>query len=187
MLYVSFFVSTLRSAIICIQHITDNSISIPVCDWSSHPHSLCRVLTPTFLLFDPCGSSWFNRKVKDTLPLFRQFFSSAFSLTHVSLASMKLPPDVLRYLTCRLQFSCPHVCSFHLNSNALEAKRDVQLFQSGLYFSLTTTPLPPHRAVLTGLTSNPHITDLHLDISGCEVRASFCPSVVFIPVITQKQ
>lgn len=39
-----------------------------------------------------------NRKVKDTLPLFRQFFSSAFSLTHVSLASMKLPPDVLRYL-----------------------------------------------------------------------------------------
>ncbi|XP_017284323.1 capping protein, Arp2/3 and myosin-I linker protein 3 isoform X2 [Kryptolebias marmoratus] len=64
-----------------------------------------------------------HRKVKDTLPLFRQFFSSAFSLTHVSLASMKLPPDVLR-------------------------------------------------AVLTGLTSNPHITDLHLDISGCELRSA---------------
>ncbi|MEQ2273582.1 hypothetical protein XENORESO_006059, partial [Xenotaenia resolanae] len=60
-----------------------------------------------------------HRKVKDTLPLFRQFFSSAFSLTHVSFASMKLPPDVLR-------------------------------------------------AVLMGLTSNPHITDLHLDISSCE-------------------
>lgn len=27
-----------------------------------------------------------------------------------------------------------------------------------------------HRALLTGLTSNPHINDLHLDISGCEVR-----------------
>lgn len=26
------------------------------------------------------------------------------------------------------------------------------------------------RALLTGLTSNPHINDLHLDISGCEVR-----------------
>uniref|UniRef100_A0A8C6P151 Leucine rich repeat containing 16B n=1 Tax=Nothobranchius furzeri TaxID=105023 RepID=A0A8C6P151_NOTFU len=64
-----------------------------------------------------------HRKVKDTLPLFRQFFSSAFSLTHVSLASMKLPPDVLRSL-------------------------------------------------LTGLTSNPHITDLHLDISGCELRSA---------------
>uniref|UniRef100_A0A3B3DCP0 CARMIL pleckstrin homology domain-containing protein n=1 Tax=Oryzias melastigma TaxID=30732 RepID=A0A3B3DCP0_ORYME len=37
-----------------------------------------------------------HRKLKDTLPLFRQFFSSAFSLTHVNLSSMKLPPDVLR-------------------------------------------------------------------------------------------
>ncbi|KAF0042395.1 hypothetical protein F2P81_005927 [Scophthalmus maximus] len=68
-------------------------------------------------------NSFSHRKVKDTLPLFRQFFSSAFSLTHVSLASMKLPPDVLR-------------------------------------------------ALLTGLTSNPHINDLHLDISGCELRTA---------------
>lgn len=28
------------------------------------------------------------------------------------------------------------------------------------------------RALLMGLTSNPHINDLHLDISGCEVRDS---------------
>uniref|UniRef100_A0A8C7PKD1 CARMIL pleckstrin homology domain-containing protein n=1 Tax=Oncorhynchus mykiss TaxID=8022 RepID=A0A8C7PKD1_ONCMY len=41
-------------------------------------------------------NSFSHRKVKETLPLFRQFFSSAFSLTHVSLASMKLPPDALR-------------------------------------------------------------------------------------------
>ncbi|CAN9500667.1 unnamed protein product [Ophioblennius macclurei] len=68
-------------------------------------------------------NSFSHRKVKDTLPLFRQFFSSAFSLTHVSLASMKLPPDVLRSL-------------------------------------------------LTGLTSNPHINDLHLDISSCELRSA---------------
>ncbi|XP_026160863.1 capping protein, Arp2/3 and myosin-I linker protein 3-like [Mastacembelus armatus] len=67
-------------------------------------------------------NSFSHRKVKDTLPLFRQFFSSAFSLTHVSLASMKLPPDVLR-------------------------------------------------ALLTGLTSNPHINDLYLDISSCELRS----------------
>ncbi|XP_049588264.1 capping protein, Arp2/3 and myosin-I linker protein 3 isoform X3 [Syngnathus scovelli] len=64
-----------------------------------------------------------SRKGKDTLPLFRQFFSSAFSLTHVSLAAMKLPPDVFR-------------------------------------------------ALLLGLTSNPHISDLHLDISGCELRCA---------------
>ncbi|KAM8874727.1 capping protein, Arp2/3 and myosin-I linker protein 3-like isoform 2-T2 [Spinachia spinachia] len=68
-------------------------------------------------------NSFSHRKAKDTLPLFRQFFSSAFSLTYVSLASMKLPPDVLR-------------------------------------------------AVLAGLTSNPHINDLHLDISGCELRSA---------------
>ncbi|XP_034036370.1 capping protein, Arp2/3 and myosin-I linker protein 3-like [Thalassophryne amazonica] len=68
-------------------------------------------------------NSFSHRKVKDTLPLFRQFFSSAFSLTHVSLASMKLPSDVLR-------------------------------------------------ALLFGLTANPHINDLHLDISGCELRSA---------------
>uniref|UniRef100_A0A671TYB7 CARMIL pleckstrin homology domain-containing protein n=1 Tax=Sparus aurata TaxID=8175 RepID=A0A671TYB7_SPAAU len=68
-------------------------------------------------------NSFSHRKAKDTLPLFRQFFSLAFSLTYVSLASMKLPPDVLR-------------------------------------------------ALLTGLTSNPHINDLHLDISGCELRSA---------------
>ncbi|XP_030628535.1 capping protein, Arp2/3 and myosin-I linker protein 3-like [Chanos chanos] len=64
-----------------------------------------------------------HRKVKETLPLFRQFFSSAFSLTHISLASMKLPTEALR-------------------------------------------------ALFLGLTSNPHINDLHLDISGCELRSA---------------
>nr|XP_040040738.1 capping protein, Arp2/3 and myosin-I linker protein 3-like [Gasterosteus aculeatus aculeatus] len=68
-------------------------------------------------------NSFSHKKAKDTLPLFRQFFSSAFSLTYVSLASMKLPPSF-------------------------------------------------HRALLAGLTSNPHINDLHLDISGCELRSA---------------
>ncbi|KAJ8272534.1 hypothetical protein GJAV_G00090320 [Gymnothorax javanicus] len=68
-------------------------------------------------------NSFSHRKVRESLPLFRQFFSSAFSLSHLSLASMKLPADVLR-------------------------------------------------ALLLGLSSNPHITDLHLDISGCELRAA---------------
>ncbi|XP_041752444.1 capping protein, Arp2/3 and myosin-I linker protein 3 isoform X4 [Coregonus clupeaformis] len=63
-----------------------------------------------------------HRKVRETLPVFRQFFSSAFSLTHVNLSSMKLPPDTLR-------------------------------------------------ALFLGLSSNPHISDLHLDISGCELRS----------------
>ncbi|XP_062857207.1 capping protein, Arp2/3 and myosin-I linker protein 3-like [Trichomycterus rosablanca] len=68
-------------------------------------------------------NSFSHRKVKETLPLFRQFFSSAFSLTHVSLASMKLPPEALRNL-------------------------------------------------FLGLTNNPHINDMHLDISSCELRSA---------------
>ncbi|XP_069567451.1 capping protein, Arp2/3 and myosin-I linker protein 3 isoform X1 [Brachyistius frenatus] len=64
-----------------------------------------------------------HRKARDSLPTFRQFFSSAFSLTHVSLASMKVPPDSLR-------------------------------------------------ALFLGLSNNPHITDLHLDISSCELRSA---------------
>uniref|UniRef100_A0A8C6UDJ1 Capping protein regulator and myosin 1 linker 3 n=1 Tax=Neogobius melanostomus TaxID=47308 RepID=A0A8C6UDJ1_9GOBI len=36
-------------------------------------------------------NSFSHRKARDSLPTFRQFFSSAFSLTHVSLASMKVP------------------------------------------------------------------------------------------------
>ncbi|XP_035027298.2 capping protein, Arp2/3 and myosin-I linker protein 3 isoform X2 [Hippoglossus stenolepis] len=64
-----------------------------------------------------------HRKARDSLPTFRQFFSSAFSLSHVSLASMKVPPDSLR-------------------------------------------------ALFLGLSNNPHITDLHLDISSCELRSA---------------
>ncbi|XP_062850006.1 capping protein, Arp2/3 and myosin-I linker protein 3 [Trichomycterus rosablanca] len=64
-----------------------------------------------------------HRKVKETLPTFRQFLSLVFSLSHLSLASMKMPPEVLRDL-------------------------------------------------FLGLSSNPHITDLHLDISGCELRSA---------------
>ncbi|XP_024908137.1 capping protein, Arp2/3 and myosin-I linker protein 3 isoform X4 [Cynoglossus semilaevis] len=64
-----------------------------------------------------------SRRGRDSLPTFRQFFSSAFSLTQVSLASMKVPPDSLR-------------------------------------------------ALFLGLSNNPHITDLHLDISSCELRSA---------------
>ncbi|KAJ8397440.1 hypothetical protein AAFF_G00437160, partial [Aldrovandia affinis] len=68
-------------------------------------------------------NSFSHKKMKETLPTFRQFFSLAFSLTHISLASTKLPPDALR-------------------------------------------------ALFLGLSSNPHINDLHLDISGCELRSA---------------
>uniref|UniRef100_A0A672KJQ2 Leucine-rich repeat-containing protein 16B-like n=1 Tax=Sinocyclocheilus grahami TaxID=75366 RepID=A0A672KJQ2_SINGR len=87
----------------------------------------CTIDSPLFCRiargFSPLLFSHTFRKVRETLPSFRQFFSSAFSLTHISLASMKMPPDVLR-------------------------------------------------ALFLGLSSNPHITDLHLDISGCELRSA---------------
>ncbi|XP_061588774.1 capping protein, Arp2/3 and myosin-I linker protein 3 isoform X1 [Cololabis saira] len=68
-------------------------------------------------------NSFSHRKARDSLPTFRQFFSSAFSLAHVSLSSMKVPPDSLR-------------------------------------------------ALFLGLSNNPHISDLHLDISSCELRSA---------------
>lgn len=108
------------------------------------------VICPLFVLVHSLFFSFIQRKVKDSLPLFRQFFSSAFSLTYVSLAAMKLPPDVLRCLT----FSAPPT-----------APR-LRLVITHFFTSCL------HRALLTGLTSNPHINDLHLDISSCEVSST---------------
>lgn len=115
------------------------------------------VICSLFVLFHSLFFSFIQRKVKDSLPLFRQFFSSAFSLTYVSLAAMKLPPDVLRCLT----FSVPP-----------QAPR-LRLVTTRFFASCL------HRALLTGLTSNPHINDLHLDISSCEVSSTVVHSIYF--------
>lgn len=49
-----------------------------------------------------------------------------------------------------------------------------------LLFALISPPPPPlvfsFRALFLGLSNNPHITDLHLDISSCEVR-SICAAL----------
>ncbi|XP_027884101.1 capping protein, Arp2/3 and myosin-I linker protein 3-like isoform X1 [Xiphophorus couchianus] len=104
----------------CLVHL---DLSATDCSVDSLFGALLRGCCADLSFLNLSKNTFSHRKVKDTLPLFRQFFSSAFSLTHVSFASMKLPPDVLR-------------------------------------------------AVLSGLTTNPHITDLHLDISGCELRSA---------------
>lgn len=72
---------------------------------------------------------------------------------------MKLPPDVLRCLTFSVPTLIPQllVCVF-----SLLVSFSLSLLSSSCL----------HRALLTGLTSNPHINDLHLDISGCEVSAA---------------
>lgn len=77
--------------------------------FSSFSHLLCFFfsvclpgLDPSLMhlgfKISPFSSLPFSRKARDSLPTFRQFFSSAFSLTHVSLASMKVPPDSLRWV-----------------------------------------------------------------------------------------
>uniref|UniRef100_A0A8C9TDK0 Capping protein regulator and myosin 1 linker 3 n=1 Tax=Scleropages formosus TaxID=113540 RepID=A0A8C9TDK0_SCLFO len=50
-------------------------------------------------------NSFSHKKMRETMPLFRQFFSSAFSLSHVSLAGIKLPADALRPAPRMLSFN----------------------------------------------------------------------------------
>lgn len=45
------------------------------------------------------------------------------------------------------------------------------LLTSLVHSVLSLFPHPTFRALFLGLSNNPHITDLHLDISSCEVRA----------------
>uniref|UniRef100_A0A8C4WND0 Capping protein regulator and myosin 1 linker 3 n=1 Tax=Gopherus evgoodei TaxID=1825980 RepID=A0A8C4WND0_9SAUR len=72
-----------------------------------------------------------HRKAKDSQLSFKQFFSSAYALNHVSLSGTKMPLDALR-----------------------------SLFQ--------------------GLSANTHLSDIHLDLSGCEVRGA-PPDVPLLP------
>lgn len=159
----SFCVSTRRSALHSyLPSMSTMSLHLLCVAGIIPSHSLHHPLTSTSALFHLVFSLC-NRKVKDTLPLFRQFFSSAFSLTYVSLASMKLPPDVLRCLSALILYP-----NLHPFIQTPLQWIDVLSFPS-LSF-LCHYPSCLHRALLTGLTSNPHINDLHLDISGCEVR-----------------
>lgn len=76
---------------------------LPGCSLScSYFLSLCALNECPFSFL--CCFYFHLRKARDSLPTFRQFFSSAFSLTHVSLASMKVPPDSLRWVTVMVEF-----------------------------------------------------------------------------------
>lgn len=82
-------------------------------------HGCCTHLTYLNLT----RNAFSHKKGKDALPSFRQFFSSTFSLAHVSLSGIKLPLDALR-------------------------------------------------ALFYGLSTNTHVSDLHLDLSSCDLRAA---------------
>ncbi|XP_053080269.1 capping protein, Arp2/3 and myosin-I linker protein 3 isoform X2 [Acinonyx jubatus] len=63
------------------------------------------------------------RKGREAPPAFKQFFSSAYTLSHVNLSATRLPLEALR-------------------------------------------------ALLQGLSLNSHLSDLHLDLSSCELRSA---------------
>ncbi|XP_053451131.1 capping protein, Arp2/3 and myosin-I linker protein 3 isoform X4 [Nycticebus coucang] len=82
-------------------------------------HGCCSHLTYLNLARNSCS----HRKCREGSPAFKQFFSSAYTLSHVNLSATKLPLEALR-------------------------------------------------ALLQGLSFNSHLSDLHLDLSSCELRSA---------------
>ncbi|XP_041092725.1 capping protein, Arp2/3 and myosin-I linker protein 3 isoform X2 [Polyodon spathula] len=75
-----------------------------------------------------------HKKSKETLPSFKQFFTSAFSLNHISLSGVKLPAEALRALFQGLS-SNAHLNDVHLDISACELRSQgasvIQEFFSG--------------------------------------------------------
>ncbi|XP_037064416.1 capping protein, Arp2/3 and myosin-I linker protein 3 isoform X10 [Peromyscus leucopus] len=82
-------------------------------------HGCCSHLTYLSLARNSCS----HRKGREASPAFKQFFSSAYTLSHVNLSATRLPLEALR-------------------------------------------------ALLQGLSLNSHLSDLHLDLSSCELRSA---------------
>ncbi|XP_060247164.1 capping protein, Arp2/3 and myosin-I linker protein 3 isoform X10 [Meriones unguiculatus] len=82
-------------------------------------HGCCSHLTYLNLARNSCS----HRKGREAPPAFKQFFSSAYTLSHVNLSATRLPLEALR-------------------------------------------------ALLQGLSFNSHLSDLHLDLSSCELRSA---------------
>ncbi|TWW72980.1 myosin-I linker protein 3 [Takifugu flavidus] len=115
-------------------------------------------------------NSFSHRKARDSLPTFRQFFSSAFSLTHVSLASMKVPPDWLSDADGRVRVDGAASLAAARAAVTGSPCTEVSMVISNPSSFLVT--IFSFRALFLGLSNNPHITDLHLDISSCELRSA---------------
>ncbi|KAM6409274.1 LOW QUALITY PROTEIN: capping protein, Arp2/3 and myosin-I linker protein 2 [Rhynochetos jubatus] len=109
-------------------------------------------------------------------------FRQCHSLSHLSLAGTDCPLDAL---FGALVHGC-HTSLVHLDlsRNVYSHKRvktispDIKEFFSQAcalrHVSLSGTKLPADavRALLQGLADNSHITDLHLDLSSCELRSA---------------
>lgn len=70
-------------------------------------------------------------------------------------------------------------CSTSLSTSPLISPSPVLLYHSPNLFSHPTLSVLSFRALFLGLSNNPHITDLHLDISSCEVRSACAAPGIF--------
>ncbi|XP_036211023.1 capping protein, Arp2/3 and myosin-I linker protein 3 isoform X1 [Myotis myotis] len=113
-------------------------------------HGCCSHLTYLNLARNSCS----HRKGREAPPAFKQFFSSAYTLSHVNLSATKLPLEALRSGGCRAGGA----------STGSHERR-------GERCKWACWP-SPHRALLQGLSLNSHLSDLHLDLSGCELRSA---------------
>ncbi|KAK2104000.1 Capping protein, Arp2/3 and myosin-I linker protein 3 [Saguinus oedipus] len=112
-------------------------------------HGCCSHLTYLNLARNSCS----HRKSREAPPAFKQFFSSSYTLSHVNLSATKLPLEALRSGGCRV-------------GGAIQGSHRER---GGVKEGLLTFP---NRALLQGLSLNSHLSDLHLDLSSCELRSA---------------
>lgn len=139
------------------------------------------------------------RRVKTISPDIKEFFSQACSLRHVSLAGTKLPADAVRCDWAVGNGFGMGIAWGELGQGWwggwMDARGCERQSSGKDAFSSIPLPLPAllgcpmagagapisgtdggsfgdfSRALLQGLADNSHISDLHLDLSSCEVRA----------------
>ncbi|EHH27764.1 hypothetical protein EGK_18042 [Macaca mulatta] len=79
-------------------------------------HGCCSHLTYLNLARNSCS----HRKGRESPPAFKQFFSSAYTLSHVNLSATKLPLEALRALLQGLSLNS-HLSDLHLDLSSLRS------------------------------------------------------------------
>ncbi|CAN8186914.1 unnamed protein product [Coccothraustes coccothraustes] len=118
----------------------------------------------------------------DDISNLQSLLQHCHSLSHLSLAGTDCPLDAL--FGALIHGSHTSLIHLDLSKNVYSHKRvktispDIKEFFSQAcslrHVSLAGTKLPADavRALLQGLADNSHISDLHLDLSGCELRSA---------------
>ncbi|XP_068549905.1 capping protein, Arp2/3 and myosin-I linker protein 2 isoform X1 [Anas acuta] len=119
--------------------------------------------------------------LEDTTSL-QSLLGRCASLTHLSLAATDCSLDTL--FGALVRGCCASLVHLDLSKNTYSHRKvkavppDIKQFFSQAralrHVSVAGTKLPPDavRAMLQGLAYNSHVSDLHLDLSGCELRSA---------------